>query len=239
MQNKVNYHLKFNDILKSVEGKLPTLLLHSCCAPCSSYVLSVLIKHFDITVFYYNPNITDEQEYLKRVEEQKKFIDLINSGETEFQPATKIKFIDAGFNKSEWESVISGLEQEKEGGARCYPCYNLRLQKTCKLALQNNFEYFGTTLSVSPYKNSNWLNQIGEALQTQYGVKYLYADFKKNNGYKLSIEYSYKYNLYRQNYCGCVYSKRNWLTQFLFCYIKLIIFTNHFTIIYKQKHQIK
>lgn len=210
MTNKINYQLKFNSILKEVEesSTLPTLLLHSCCAPCSSYVLSMLVKHFDITVFYYNPNITDEQEYIKRSTEQKNFIELINNGKTEFAPKTKIKFIDAGVNKSQWEQVIKGLEQEKEGGARCYPCYNLRLQETCKLAKELNFNYFGTTLSVSPYKNSAWLNQIGELLQNEYGINYLFADFKKNNGYKLSIEYSYKYGLYRQNYCGCIYSKR-------------------------------
>ena len=208
--NKINYDLQFKKILAEVStlDTPPRLLLHSCCAPCSSYVLSVLIKHFDITVLYYNPNITEEAEYQKRLDEQKRFIDMINNGETEFSPILPIKLIDVGFNKSEWEAVVIGLENEKEGGARCYPCYNLRLEKTANLAKENSFDYFGTTLSVSPYKNSTWLNEIGNIIQEKYNVKYLFADFKKNNGYKLSIEYSYKYNLYRQNYCGCVYSKK-------------------------------
>lgn len=206
MANKINYDQKLNEILESIDAP-PKLLLHSCCAPCSSYVLSRLMKHFDITVFYYNPNITDEAEYNKRLSEQKRFIDMINNGETEFSPILPIKLIDIGFGKSEWEEIVSGLENEPERGARCYPCYNLRLEKTASFAKSNHFDYFGTTLSVSPYKNSDWLNEIGEALANKYNIKYLYGDFKKNNGYKLSIEYSYRYNLYRQNYCGCVYSK--------------------------------
>lgn len=208
--NKINYDLKLKNILDEISGRdtLPTLLLHSCCAPCSSYVLSVLMQHFDITILYYNPNITDESEYTKRLDEQRRFIDMINNGDTEFSPKLPIKLMDIGFNKSEWEEIILGLENEKEGGARCYPCYNLRLEKTAMLARDQHFDYFGTTLSVSPYKNSTWLNEIGEALSDKYGIKYLYSDFKKNNGYKMSVEYSHKYGLYRQNYCGCVYSKR-------------------------------
>lgn len=208
--NKINYDLQFKKILDEVStlDTPPRLLLHSCCAPCSSYVLSVLIKYFDITVLYYNPNITEEAEYQKRLDEQKRFIDMINNGETEFSPILPIKLIDIGFDKAEWETTTLGLENEKEGGARCYPCYNLRLEKTASLAKSQSFEYFGTTLSVSPYKNSAWLNEIGEKLSDIYGIKYLYSDFKKNNGYKLSIEYSHRYNLYRQNYCGCIYSKK-------------------------------
>lgn len=208
--NKINYDLKLKNILDEISGRdtLPTLLLHSCCAPCSSYVLSVLMQHFDITVLYYNPNITDESEYTKRLDEQRRFIDMINNGDTEFFPKSPIKLIDIGFNKSEWEKVVLGLENEKEGCARCYPCYTLRLEKTTMLARKHHFDYFGTTLSVSPYKNSTWLNEIGEALSDKYGIKYLYSDFKKNNGYKMSVEYSHKYGLYRQNYCGCVYSKK-------------------------------
>lgn len=208
MLQKINYDLKFKSILKDVEklDYLPTLLLHSCCAPCSSYVLSVLLNHFDITILYYNPNITDEQEYLKRLNEQKRFIEMINHGETEFTPKSPIKLIEIGFGKAEWEDKIKGLENEKEGGARCYPCYALRLEKTVELAHQKKFDYFGPTLSVSPYKNSTWLNEIGEILESKYGVKYLYSDFKKNNGYLKSIEYSKRYGLYRQNYCGCIYS---------------------------------
>lgn len=208
MLQKVNYDLKFKSIIKDVEklDYLPTLLLHSCCAPCSSYVLSVLLNHFDITILYYNPNITDEQEYLKRLNEQKRFIEMINNGETEFTPKFPIKLIEIGFGKTEWEDKIRGLENEKEGGARCYPCYALRLEKTVELANQKHFDYFGTTLSVSPYKNSTWLNEIGEILESKYNIKYLYSDFKKNSGYQKSIEYSRRYGLYRQNYCGCIYS---------------------------------
>ena len=149
--NKINYDLQFKKILDEVSkyDVPPKLLLHSCCAPCSSYVLSVLMKHFDITILYYNPNITEEAEYQKRLEEQRRFIDMINNGETEFSTLYPIKLIDVGFNKSEWEEVIIGLENEKEGGARCYPCYNLRLEKTAKLAKENSFDYFGTNLSVS------------------------------------------------------------------------------------------
>lgn len=208
MLQKVNYDLKFKSIIKDVEklDYLPTLLLHSCCAPCSSYVLSVLLNHFDITILYYNPNITDEQEYLKRLNEQKRFIEMINHGETEFTFKSPIKLIEIGFGKTEWEDKIRGLENEKEGGARCYPCYALRLEKTVELAHQKHFDYFGSTLSVSPYKNSTWLNEIGKILESKYNIKYLYSDFKKNNGYQKSIEYSRKYGLYRQNYCGCIYS---------------------------------
>lgn len=208
--NKINYDLKLKEILKDVDSlnTCPTLLLHSCCAPCSSYVLSVLVKHFDITIFYYNPNITDEEEYNKRLLEQKRFVELINSGKTDFEPIKPIKLIEVGFGKLEWKKSVLGLEQEKEGGKRCFNCYEMRLEKTVKLAKEQSFDYFGTTLSVSPYKNSEWLNQIGESLQNKYNVNYLFSDFKKNNGYKTSIELSKKYNLYRQNYCGCVYSKQ-------------------------------
>ena len=210
--NNLNYNLILKQNLKELEksNKIPTLLLHSCCAPCSSAVLFRLCKHFDITIFYYNPNITDEEEYIKRLNEQKKFIDLINQGKVEeITPIKPIKLISCPFEKNEWEKEILGLELEKEGGARCYKCYNFRLTKTAEYAKDNNFDYFGTTLSVSPYKNSLWLNEIGKTLEEKFEIKYLYADFKKENGYKLSIELSYKYGLYRQNYCGCIYSKKS------------------------------
>lgn len=208
--DNINYNLILKNKLKELEisNTLPTLLLHSCCAPCSSAVLFRLCKHFEITVFYYNPNITDENEYQKRLTEQKRFIDLINSGLVdEIKPVKPIKLIACDFSKLDWENEVEGLEKEPEGGARCFKCYTLRLLKTAITAKQNNYDYFGTTLTVSPYKNSKWLNEIGKALEETHKVNFLYSDFKKENGYKLSIELSHKYGLYRQNYCGCVYSK--------------------------------
>ena len=180
--------------------KLPKLLLHSCCAPCSSYVLEYLSNYFYITIYYYNPNISPKEEFDKRIEEQKRLIN-------ELPVKNKINFIKGNYENDKYEELIKGLEQEKEGGSRCHLCYKLRLEETAKLAKEKGFEYFTTTLSISPYKNSKVLNEIGERLCEQYGIKYLYADFKKKEGYKRSIELSRIYNLYRQDYCGCKYSK--------------------------------
>ena len=174
--------------------------MHSCCGPCSSYVLEYLEKYFDITVLYYNPNIYPEDEYQKRLKEQIKLINLYGG---------KIKEVDFPYDNKEFVNVVKGHEKDLEGGARCHICYKLRMEKAAKYAKENNFDYFGTTLSVSPYKNSDVLNSIGKSLEDTYKIKYLYADFKKRNGYKRSIELSHKYNLYRQNYCGCNYSKQN------------------------------
>ena len=180
------------------------LLLHACCAPCSSAVLEKLGNFFDITIFYYNPNITDENEYIKRVEEIKKFI-------SSFSVKYPIKLIEGRYNPLEFFAVSKGLENEKERGKRCFKCYGLRLEETAKIADNLKFDYFTTTLTLSPYKNAIWLNEIGEELDKKYNCTYLYSDFKKKNGYKRSIELSKEYNLYRQDYCGCVYSKAEYL----------------------------
>ena len=174
------------------------LLLHSCCGPCSSYVIEYLSEWFNITVLYYNPNISPYEEYEKRKMEQ---INLINNFEG-------VNFIDSEYDDVLYEEAIKGLEKEREGGSRCKKCFLFRLEKCAKIAKEYNFDYFCTTLTVSPYKNCKDINDIGSFLSNAYGVKWLYCDFKKDNGYKRSIELSHKYGLYRQNYCGCKYSKR-------------------------------
>lgn len=191
---------KLEDIISC--EKVPTLLLHSCCAPCSSYVISYLIKYFNITILYYNPNISPREEYERRKIEQ---IRLIN----EFDFDNELTIMDCDYDNDVFEEMIKGLEKEKEGGIRCHKCYRLRLEKTAMLAKEGGFDYFCSTLSVSPYKNSKVLNEIGSVLEDMYDVKWLYSDFKKKDGYKKSIELSKKYNLYRQDYCGCIYSKIN------------------------------
>lgn len=189
------------EIDKIIESKkTPSLLLHSCCAPCSSYVLEYLSNYFKITILYYNPNISPKEEFIKRCEEQKRLI-------SEMPLKNKVDFIEGVYDNNRYEELIKGKEQEKEGGSRCHICYNMRLEETAKLAKEKGYDYFTTTLSISPYKNAKVLNEIGETLAKKYGINYLYADFKKKNGYKRSIELSKEYNLYRQNYCGCKYSK--------------------------------
>lgn len=195
----MNYNLECEKILNSIDlSHKPTLLLHSCCAPCSSAVLERISKYFSITILFYNPNITDYEEYLKRKEELKRLIKDVNY---------QIEIMDCDYDKEKFIEMALGLEDKKEGDIRCYKCYKLRLEKTAMLAKENNFDYFTTTLSISPYKNSKWLNEIGEELANKYNINYLYADFKKKNGYKRSIELSNIYHLYRQDYCGCIYSK--------------------------------
>ncbi len=194
---KTNYQIILDETLKKLEKK-EKLLLHSCCGPCSSYVLEYLCKYFDITVLYYNPNIYPEDEYQKRLHEQIKLINELNNN--------KIKEIDLPYNHKEFTDYIKGHENDKEGGIRCHLCYKFRLEKTAEYAKENNFDYFSTTLTVSPYKDSQILNEIGSFLEKKYNIKYLYSDFKKKNGYKRSIELSKKYDLYRQNYCGCEFS---------------------------------
>ncbi len=198
---KINYQVKLEEIIKKEEGKVPKLLLHSCCAPCSSYVLEYLSKYFKITIVYYNPNISPYDEYKKRLAEQ---IRLIN----EMKSINKISLLECSYDNEVYEEEIKGLELEPERGSRCLKCYHLRLEYTAKLAKEKGFDYFGTTLSVSPYKSSEVLNRIGEELSCVYNIPYLYSDFKKKEGYKRSIELSKIYNLYRQDYCGCKYSKR-------------------------------
>lgn len=186
-----------NELNNKTKSKL---LLQACCAPCSSYVLEYLSEIFEITILFYNPNIYPESEFIKRYNELKRLVNDMN---------INVEVISIGYKNEEFETAINGLELEKEGGKRCFKCYRLRLEATAKYAKDNNFDYFGTTLSISPYKNANKLNEIGECLEKEYGIKYLYSDFKKKNGYKRSIELSKIYNLYRQNYCGCIYSKKD------------------------------
>ena len=182
------------------EGKVPRLLLHSCCAPCSSYVIEYLSQYFEITVFYYNPNISMEEEYKKRVAEQQRFI-------KEFPAKHKVSFIEGDYDTSVFYNTVKGYEKCKEGGERCFLCYELRLRETARRAVAVEFDYFTTTLTISPLKKSVKLNEIGYNLGMEYGVGYLLSDFKKKEGYKRSIELSKEYDLYRQNYCGCVYSR--------------------------------
>ena len=197
----INYDLKLKEIIASLdEKKVPKLLLHACCGPCSSYVLSYLTNYFDITILYYNPNIYPEEEYIRRKDEAKRLI-----GEMPFK--YPVKFIETDYIPDEFYLAVKGKEQLGERSLRCFECYKLRLDKTAKYAKDFGYDYFTTTLSISPYKNASWINEIGEELQNKYNIKYLYGDFKKNDGYKKSLEYSKEYNLYRQDYCGCVYSK--------------------------------
>lgn len=186
--------------LESLTSK-KRILLHSCCAPCSSWVITYLTKYFDITILYYNPNISPNEEYDKRKKEQIRLIKEIDKIGT-------IDIIDCDYENNIYEEKIKGYEECPERGERCTICFNLRLEKTAKIAKENNFDYFCSTLTVSPYKNAKLINEIGKELGDKYNIKWLYSDFKKENGYKNSIELSKKYNLYRQDYCGCIYSKR-------------------------------
>lgn len=199
---KINYQLTLENELKKIlsRGVKPSLLLHICCAPCSSYVLEYLSEHFDITLFFYNPNITSENEYNYRIDEAKRLL-------AEMPLSGKVDFIAGRYDIQEFFTIAKGFENEPEGGERCFRCYELRLRESAEYAKENGFDYFTTTLSISPYKNAEKLNSIGSALSEEYGVKYLYSDFKKKNGYKRSIELSQTYNLYRQDYCGCIYSE--------------------------------
>lgn len=196
---KSNYALLLEEL--STIKKPKKLLLHSCCAPCSSHVIEYLSPYFDITILYYNPNISPREEYEKRKQEQ---IRLINS----LKCKNKVDYLDCDYDNDLYENKIKGYENCPEKGERCTICFKLRLEKTAILAKENNYDYFCTTLTVSPYKNSILINNIGKNLESKYNVKWLNSDFKKENGYKKSIELSKKYNLYRQNYCGCIYSKR-------------------------------
>ena len=200
----MNYQKELDKIIQNLEAerRVPKLLIHSCCAPCSSYVLEYLSQYFEITVLYYNPNIYPESEYTKRIWEQQMLIDKM--------PAKhKISFIAGPYDKERFYDMAEGLENVKEGGSRCFKCYELRLRETAEIAKAAEFDYFTTTLSISPLKNADKLNEIGQKLADEYGVKYLLSDFKKKNGYKRSTELSKIYGLYRQDYCGCEFSIRN------------------------------
>ena len=195
----MNYQLEMEKIINNLDFK-PRMLLHVCCAPCSSYVLSILAKYFYIDISYYNPNINTKEEYDKRLVELKRLISTVKY-------ESEINIIDCNYDCMDFFNVVKGMENEPEGGKRCYECYKLRLEYTARTAKELGYDFFTTSLSISPYKNVSWLNEIGAYLEKKYGVKYLVADFKKKNGYKTSIELSKKYNLYRQDYCGCIYSK--------------------------------
>ena len=201
--NQRNYQRELNQTIERLvkEGQVPRLLLHSCCAPCSSYVLEYLSEYFSITVFYYNPNIFPAEEYEKRVKEQEALIEKL--------PAKhRISFLEGPYEQERFFEMAKGLEKVPEGGERCFRCYHLRLLEAAQMARAGGFDYFTTTLSISPLKNVHKLNEIGEKLAREYGVAYLNSDFKKRDGYKRSIELSKEYGLYRQDYCGCVYSLR-------------------------------
>lgn len=205
--NKTNYQKELDQLIERMEeGKVPTLLLHSCCAPCSSYVLEYLSDYFSITDFYYNPNIYPEEENAKRMEELKRLIH-------ELPVKYPIRFVAGRYQPEEFYQAVKGLEHIPEGGERCFACYELRMREAAKLAAEGGYDYFTTTLTISPLKNAQKLNQIGEKLEKEYGVKHLPSDFKKKNGYKRSVELSDRYGLYRQDYCGCVFSKRERETQ--------------------------
>lgn len=215
MENKRNFAIELDKIMKNPENRGKTLFLHSCCAPCSSYVLEYLRNFFRITVFYYNPNITADEEYEKRVEEQKRLIAEFNvQAEVEAEAsaecsesAFEIAIVEGNYDKQLFFDSVKGLEKCKEGGERCFVCYELRLAETAKQAKQLGMDYFTTTLTISPLKNAVKLNEIGERLAKEQGVMWLPSDFKKKGGYQRSIELSKEYDLYRQNYCGCIYSK--------------------------------
>ena len=199
---KENYQIIIDKTLKDItsEGLTPSLLLHACCAPCSSYVLEYLNEYFDITVFFYNPNITERAEYEKRSEEIRRLI-------SELPQKNRVKLLYGKYDTESFFDLSKGLEDIPEGGERCFKCYWLRLTETAEAAKSGGFDYFTTTLSISPHKNAQVLNSIGAELAEKYGVSYLFSDFKKKNGYKRSCELSEIYGLYRQNYCGCVFSK--------------------------------
>ena len=211
----MNYQKQLEEVIKQEKNNRKKILLHSCCAPCSSYVLEYLREYFDITVFFYNPNISNAVEYEKRLQEEIKLIEAYNkqveNGDFENMNSTEnarmIKIMEVGYEPSEFFEAVKGYEHCKEGGERCMECFRLRLGKTAKYAVDNGFDYFTTTLSISPHKNADMLNNAGKEAEEKYGVRYLYSDFKKKNGYKRSCEISAEYGLYRQDYCGCIYSK--------------------------------
>ena len=202
--NQRNYQRELEQVLGKLakEGKTPRLLLHSCCAPCSSYVLEYLSEYFSITVFYYNPNIYPESEYTKRLFEQQMLIDKL--------PAKHpVAFAAGPYDSGRFYEMAKGLEHVREGGERCFRCYELRLKETAKMAKAGEFDYFTTTLTISPLKKADKLNEIGRKAGEESGVPYLMSDFKKKNGYKRSIELSREYGLYRQDYCGCTFSRNS------------------------------
>lgn len=197
-----NYDKRMEEIIKKYRGKgvRPRLLLHSCCAPCSSAVLERIAEAFEITVFYFNPNIEPQKEYDMRVAELNRLLSCLKE-------TVDVSLLEGSYEPQKFYEAIKGLEHSGEGSERCYRCYELRLRETAKMAASQQFDCFTTTLSISPYKRADWLNEIGQRLSEEYQVDYLYSDFKKKNGYRRSIELSKQFDLYRQDYCGCRFSK--------------------------------
>lgn len=202
--NRRNYQKELERFLLAweKEDRIPHLLLHACCAPCSSYVLEYLAQYMQITVFFYNPNITRPEEYRKRVEEEKRLI-------RELPAKYPVAFLEGSYEPEQFFEAVKGLEKEPEGGKRCEVCFKLRLEEAARVATENGgFDFFTTSLTISPLKNADLLNEVGEAAGEKYGIPFLPSDFKKKNGYKRSIELSREYDLYRQDYCGCIFSER-------------------------------
>ncbi len=196
INEKINYDKLMMDEINSLNGERKSVLLHTCCGPCSSACIERLKEYLDVTVYFYNPNVEPYEEYLKRKETQIKLLEDLD-----------IPYIDADYDNDYYRSSVKGLESEKEGGARCPVCFKIRLKRTAEVAKENNFDYFCTSLTVSPHKNSDIINKIGHAIGESVGIKFLYSDFKKREGYKRSIELSKEYELYRQDYCGCLFAK--------------------------------
>lgn len=203
MNQKRNYQKEMEKVIDGFGGEKKSLLLHSCCAPCNSAVLEKLQEIFDLTVFYYNPNITEKGEYERRITEQRRLVDHFN----EKNPDFSIRLIEGNYEPQKFLTMAKGLELVPEGGERCFGCYGLRMEETARVAKEGGFDYFTTSLTISPMKNAEKLNSLGEAMEEKYGVKFLPSDFKKKEGYKRSIELSQELELYRQDYCGCGFSK--------------------------------
>lgn len=200
--NKINYQKLLDEKIKENErdGIRPTLLLHACCAPCSSYTMEYLSKYFNISIYFYNPNIDTEEEFRLRIAELNRLI-------AEMPLSSEVKLLTGEYEPEKFYEIAKGRENIPEGGERCHMCYALRLEEAARAAVEFQMDYFTTTLSISPYKNAEWLNSLGEKYAKEYGVPYLYSDFKKKGGYARSVELSKEYGLYRQDYCGCVFSK--------------------------------
>ena len=200
--NNINYQRELDRVISLYQsrGETPRLLLHVCCAPCSSYCLEYLSRYFLITVYYYNPNISIKEEYLHRLHEEQRLV-------SEMDFVNPVTVVEGRYEPREFFEAVRGLEQEPEGGRRCEKCFALRLDSAAQMARDGGYDYFTTTLTISPLKNARMLNEIGAAAGETHGVKWLYSDFKKKEGYKRSIVLSKKYNLYRQNYCGCIFSR--------------------------------
>lgn len=200
--SRINYQKELDGVIEKIKGgnETPSLLLHACCAPCSSYCLEYLSQYFRITVFYFNPNISEKEEYSYRLSEEKRLI-------REMSFKNPVEIIEGEYKPEDFFAAARGLESEPEGGGRCKKCFELRLEKSAETAKSIGADYFTTTLTISPLKNAQLLNEIGEKCAEKYGVSWLYSDFKKREGYKRSIALSHEYGLYRQNYCGCIFSK--------------------------------